>query len=240
MASEGTARANTGSSEAGEPITAQQMMELLRTQAAAFAAQQPQQPIEPVVTFKMFQSMHPPEFKGTADPIEARNWLKEIEKAFELVRVGNEQKTGFVSYFLKGEANYWWDSRKVVEGTGTVTWERFTELFLEKYFPTYMQDQMEVKFLELKHGNMSVADYEAKFTELSRFVPDYVDTEGKRAKRFQQGLKPWIRSRVAMFELKDYTVVVQKAMIIEGESDFSQKEKEGKKRKMEASEGSQH
>ncbi|XP_074323063.1 uncharacterized protein LOC141660007 [Apium graveolens] len=84
---------------------------------------------------------------------------------------------------------------------------------------------MEIKFLELKQGNMSVTEYEAKFTELDRFVTEQVDTEEKRAKRFQQGLKALIHSEVAIFELTTYTDVVQKAMIIEGESEMSQKEK---------------
>ena len=104
-------------------------------------------------------------------------------------------------------------------------------MFLEKYFPAYMTDQMELKFLELKQGNMSVAEYETKFTELSRFVPTYVDTERKRARRFQQGLKSWIRSKLAILELETYAAVVQKAMIAEGEGEMYQKEKEGKKRK---------
>ncbi|XP_074327658.1 uncharacterized protein LOC141665572 [Apium graveolens] len=131
-----------------------------------------------------------------------------MEKAFALVKVEADQKTDFSSYFLKGEANYWWESKKALEGEGLVTWDRFTELFLEKYFPRYMKNQMEIKFLELKHGNLSVTDYEAKFNELARFVPEQVDTNEKRAKRFQQGLKPWIRSRVAVFELTTYTAVI--------------------------------
>lgn len=49
---------------------------------------------------------------------------------------------------------------------------------------------MEIKFFEIKEENLSVAEYEAKFTELSGFVLEYVNTEEKRAKRFQQGLKP--------------------------------------------------
>ena len=56
-----------------------------------------------------------------------------------------------------------------------------------------MQNQMEIKFLELKQENLSVADDEVHFTELARFVPDQVDTHEKRAKRFQQGLKDWNR-----------------------------------------------
>ncbi|XP_074351529.1 uncharacterized protein LOC141690647 [Apium graveolens] len=127
------------------------------------------------------------------DPTKARAWLKEIEKAFTLVKVEADQKTYFAGYFLKGEANYWWESKKALEGDGVITCDRFTELFLEKYFPCYMKNQIEIKYLELKQGNMSVTKYATKFIELARFVPKQVDTDEKRAKRFQQGLKPWIR-----------------------------------------------
>ncbi|KAL8134291.1 hypothetical protein AgCh_009363 [Apium graveolens] len=166
----------------------------------------------PVVTFKQFQAVKPPEFKGSVDPVEANAWLKEIEKAFDLVGAGAEQKTKFASYFLKGEANYWWESTRALEGDEFVTWERFTELFLEKYFPRYMKNQMEIKFLNLTQGDLTVAEYEAKFTELAR---------------------------VAMFELTSYVAVVQKAMVIESRSDMSQREKDGKKRKIETSGGGQ-
>ncbi|KAL8109722.1 hypothetical protein AgCh_025720 [Apium graveolens] len=56
-------------------------------------------------------------------------------------------------------------------------------MFLEKYLPSYMQDQLEMKFLDLRQEDMSVAEYEVKFSELSRFVPEYVNTEVKKAKR---------------------------------------------------------
>ena len=227
--------------ETTDPTMAQ-ILQLLQQQTAILAQQQQdavQLPEPTPVTFKAFQSVHPPEFKGTVNPIEARAWLKEIEKAFTLVRVGEDQKTNFASYFLKAEANDWWDSVKTLENEEIITWERFTELFLEKYLPKYLQDQMEIKFLELKQEDMTVAEYEMKFTELSKFVPEYVDTEPKKAKRFQHGLKPWIRSRVAVFELQNYASVVQKAMIVEGESELAQKERSGKKRTIEGIEESQ-
>ncbi|KAL8145807.1 hypothetical protein AgCh_003815 [Apium graveolens] len=201
--------------------------------------QQQQAAAPPAVTFKQFQAVKPPEFKGSADPMEANAWLKEMEKAFELVGAGTEQKTKFACYFLKGEANYWWKSTRALEGGEFITWERFTELFLEKYFPRYMKNQMEIKILNLTQGDLTVAEYEAKFTELARFVPDQVDTDEKKARRFEQGLKFWIQNRVAMFELNSYVAVVQKAMVIESKSDMSQKGKDGKKRKIETSEGGQ-
>ncbi|XP_074382738.1 uncharacterized protein LOC141724478 isoform X2 [Apium graveolens] len=212
-----------------------QILQILDQQTVHLAQQQRQ--TNPQVTFKTFQAVNPPEFKGSLELIEANVWLKEIEKAFALVKVKEEQKVEFASYYLKNEATYWWKMVKILEGTNVITWERFKELFLEKYFPQFVQDQMELKFLELKQGNMSVTDYENKFEELSRYVPSYVDTDRKKAKRFQQGLKPWIRGKVAIFELETYARVVQKAMIAETESEMSQKEKESKKKKFEGNEG---
>ena len=219
-----------------------QLVQLLQQQTATLAQQQQiiqtqqqqlqqQPPNQPVVNFKAFQAVKPPEFQGSTDPTEAQKWLKEIEKAFVLIQVSEEQKTNFASYMLKGEANYWWEATKALEEEELVTWDRFKQLFLEQYFPRYMKAQMELKFFELKQNNMSVAEYEKKFTELARFVPEYVDSEEKKARRFQQGLKPWIRGRIAMLELNTYAEVMQKAIIVEGESDQSQKERFDKKRK---------
>ena len=160
-----------------------------------------------------------------------------MEKCFELVLVSVEQKTKFVSHYLKNEATYWWESVKNMEGTVEITWERFKELFLEKYFLRFLQDQMELNFLELKQGNMSVVEYENKFAELARFMPTYVETDRQKAKRFQQGLKPWIRSKLAILQLDTYAAVVEKAMIAETENELFQKSKENKKRKPDNREG---
>ena len=184
------------------------------------------------VTFKSFKTLNPPEFKGTTDPVEARLWLREIEKYFEIVGVEEDKKTIFAAFMLKGEANYWWEAKRGMKGTTTIPWDRFTHLFLEKYYPKHLEKQMEIKFLELKQGNMSVAEYENKFSELSRFVPHYVDTEEKRAWRFQQGLKPWIQNKVAILEITTYATMVQKATIVENGSELYSKDKGGIKRKL--------
>ncbi|XP_074351873.1 uncharacterized protein LOC141691022 [Apium graveolens] len=109
-----------------------------------------------------------PRVKGSLDPIEARVWLKEIKKAFALVKVSEEEKTKFASYYLKNETTYWWETVKVLEGTDDVAWYRFKELFLEKFFPQFVQDQIELKFRELKQGNMLVAYYERKFPNFNQ------------------------------------------------------------------------
>ncbi|XP_063941903.1 uncharacterized protein LOC135149893 [Daucus carota subsp. sativus] len=231
---------NTNNENPEEPPNLAQLMQLLHQQSVTLAQQQQllqqqlqrqQAPPPTPTTFKSFQAVKPSEFRGTQDPVEAQSWLKEMEKAFTLAVVPEEKKVEYASYFLKDEANYWWESARALEEGEVIAWDRFKKIFLDKYFPRYMQTQMELKFFELKQEEMTVGEYEKKFTELARFVGDYVDTDEKRAKRFQQGLKPWLRRRVVAFELVTYAEVVQKAMVIEGESDQNQKEKDNKKRK---------
>nr|XP_017227805.1 PREDICTED: uncharacterized protein LOC108203400 [Daucus carota subsp. sativus] len=140
---------------------------------------------------------------------------------------------------LLKQANYWWESVRALEGDDVILWDRFVELFLEQYFPEHVQSQLELDFLELKQGDKSVAEYEKRFMELPRFVTAYVDTDLKKAKRFQQGLRSDIRISVAALRLKTYADVVQTAMVIEREHTLDKKEQESKKRKVEAIEGSQ-
>ncbi|KAL8114497.1 hypothetical protein AgCh_021377 [Apium graveolens] len=139
-----------------------------------------------------------------------------MEKAFELEEVKDDKKAQ--QRLIMGEVH------RDVSG---------------KVFAIYMQYQLEMKFLDLRHEEMSVAEYEVKFSELSRFVPEYVNIEAKKAKRFQQGLKSWIRSQIAMLEIKNYAALVQKVIIVEGEWEATRRENEGRKRKFESSEQEQ-
>lgn len=71
---------------------------------------QPRQPQPPhqvmANAFKSFKSVRPSEFHGVADPVQARAWLKEMEKTFERIGTEEAHKTNFATYLLKGEANY--------------------------------------------------------------------------------------------------------------------------------------
>ena len=178
----------------------------------------------PAATYREFQSVQPPAFRGCSEPTEAQSWITEVEKAFQICRVADDQKTLFASYLLKGEANFWWEAIRPRElrdevvgenemadearGEGSISWRRFKELFFERYFPISMCDRMEARFLELKQGDMSVAEYEAKFNELARFAPHLISTERRKAKRFEQGLKPWLYNKVVVFEIDNYARMV--------------------------------
>ena len=48
------------------------------------------------------------------------------------------------------------------------------------------------KFVHLEQRDLTVAQYEAKFTELSCFAPQLIATEEEKALKFQDGLKPYL------------------------------------------------
>ena len=63
-------------------------------------------------------------------------------------------------------------------------------MFLEKYFPKDVRNKNEMEFLELKQGNMTVAEYAAKFEELVRYFLHYQGRDGESSKyvKFMNGL----------------------------------------------------
>src|ERR1051325_10921543 len=126
-----------------------------------------------------FQRESPPTFQGKYDPEGALTWLKEIERIFLVMDCTPVQKIRYGTHKLSDEADDWWvDTCQRLEVVGEeVTWGVFRREFMRKYYPEDVRGKKEIKFLELKQGNMSITDYDAKFTELAKFYPHY-DGEG--------------------------------------------------------------
>jgi hypothetical protein len=75
--------------------------------------------------------------------------------------------------------------------------------------------RMKKEFLELKQGNKSVVEYEIEFSRLARFAPEFVQTDGSKARRFESGLRQPLKRRVEAFELTIFREVVSKAQLLE-------------------------
>ena len=110
-----------------------------------------------------------------------------------------EQKVIFGTHSLVEEAEYWWENtRQCLEAEGqVVTWETFKRVFMEKYFPEDVRNK-EMKFLELKQGNMTVVEYASKFEELVRYFPHYLGRDGESSKcvKFLNGMRPKVKQVV--------------------------------------------
>ena len=64
---------------------------------------------------------------------------------------------------------------------------------------------------------MTMIEYVARFTELARFADDYMATDLAKVRRFENGLKLFIRGRIVGLRLQDMDSMVGTAMTIERE-----------------------
>ncbi|XP_058111669.1 uncharacterized protein LOC131254985 [Magnolia sinica] len=87
--------------------------------------------------------------------------------------------------------------------------------FNEKYFPESFRDEKVAQFFKLEQENMTVAQYESRFAELSRYVSTIISEESVRLRKFRDGLRLGIRSKLCCFDLFRYGQVVGKATRVE-------------------------
>ncbi|PKA52646.1 hypothetical protein AXF42_Ash001627 [Apostasia shenzhenica] len=168
---------------------------------------------------ELFQKMHPQHFEGTTDPIVAENWLEKMEKVFDGMRCPNDRKVSLVVTVLDGEGNDWWKHYRRIHfrdrPVEAISWEEFVKAFRQKYVPHSARIKMRVELERLVQRNMTVPEYEAKFTSLSKFVPQLVSTEEDNCYMFQKGLRDSIRAAVILTLARDYSQLVEVATLIE-------------------------
>ena len=149
-----------------------------------------------------FRVHHPPTFTGGGDPMVADHWFMQIEKVLEAMEITSDvTRIKLAAFQLEGEAQVWWKWARTSRDLEAMTWAEFQELFMGKYFPDTARHAKAQEFLELKQGVMTVMDYVARFTELTRFTDDYMDTDLAKVRRIENGLKLSIQARIVGLRL---------------------------------------
>ena len=167
---------------------------------------------------KRFRAHHPPTFTGGGDPMVADHWFMQIENVLQAMEITSDTtKIRLAAFQLEGEARVWWRWVRTSRDLEVMTWAEFQELFMGKYFPETARHAKAQEFLELKQGVMTVMDYVARFTELARFVDDYVATDMAKVRRFENGLRLSIRAKIVGLRLQDMDSMVGMALTIERE-----------------------
>ncbi|KAI3957443.1 hypothetical protein MKW98_003164 [Papaver atlanticum] len=87
-----------------------------------------------------------------------------------------------------------------VEG-GTMTWNRFKDLFINKYVPDAARDRKFYEFMSLTKGGMSVSAYNNKFSRLSRYGEELIATDEAKARNLSGD---WIPRCEHNFHSLDY------------------------------------
>ena len=150
---------------------------------------------------------------------QAQTRVQGMERIFRAMVTGDDQKVRLATHMLAEEAEYWWTNakRRLEIGGEVVTWERFKAEFLRKYFPEDLRTRKEVEFLNLKQGSSSVAEYAAKFEELSRFCL-YINAEDamiSKCVKFESGLRPDIYQYMCVQEIREFDTLVHKCRMFD-------------------------
>ncbi|XP_049367958.1 uncharacterized protein LOC125832810 [Solanum verrucosum] len=149
------------------------------------------------VYYEQFQKMKPPQFHG-AKTDDAHEFLTLSREMLAAVRMLDKRGIRFVSLQLRGVAREWLrtftSSRPA--GSPPMEWGEFASAFKGRFIPWSVQEKSRMRFESLVQGSMSVADYEARFWQLSRHASGLISGEPERIRRFVRGLTPTIRSYV--------------------------------------------
>lgn len=155
-------------------------------------------------------------FPGGPDYLPAINWLEDMKVHFSILSCSDIDKRLVAAYLLSGEARDWWKSIERAKLDILMDWTKFQEVFLKKFFPSATRRLLQRDFLELKQGDMTVREYETKFSAMYRFAKKVDDQE--LAEHFVHGLNHHIRRVVAPLDLGTLAEALHRTIITEQEN----------------------
>ncbi|XP_059629763.1 uncharacterized protein LOC132272679 [Cornus florida] len=169
-------------------------------------------------------------FIRSTDPLDAEKSIEDLERYFEMMDCTEVQKRKIGAFLLSGEARQRWQSEtRMVVDIATMTWDDFKTRFNDKYFPQSVKKKKKAtEFMRLEQNNdMSVSEYERKFTELSGFAPHIVANELHKVRKFERGLISHVKKFVVGHRFNTYAKVVEYVVAVEENNNIAfQEQKE--------------
>ena len=166
--------------------------QILQQLAANVANQNQGQP--PQSGFAEFMRAKPPTFEGSADPLDADDWLKDIRKTLNLANCTVENRVKFAAHQLKGVAADWWENYcEAHEDAQTITWNEFAEAFRTTHIPAGIMELKRDEFRALTQGKMTMSEYLSRFTQLACYGRADIPTEADKTAKFLKGLNPGLK-----------------------------------------------
>jgi hypothetical protein len=133
-------------------------------------AQQQQQPPPlppPQSRLGKFLLTCPTTFSQAKDPMEAKDWLKGVEKKLVITQCTDREKVLFATHQLYGMAANWWEMNcNTNANIDTITWNEFKAHFCTHYVPRGTMTLKKKELANLKQGSMMVNEYLNSFIQL--------------------------------------------------------------------------
>ncbi|XP_070057674.1 uncharacterized protein [Nicotiana tomentosiformis] len=124
-----------------------------------------------------FKKYHPPTFSGLSLE-DSHGFLEECNRILCTMGIVEMSGVAFTTFQLKEAAYRWWRAYELgsLVEAASLSWTRFSEMFLREFVPQTLQDAWRAVFEQLRQGIMSVSEYAFRFNDLSRHAPALVST----------------------------------------------------------------
>jgi hypothetical protein len=165
------------------------------------------------VTIQEFLQLNPRTFDVTAEPIDADDWLREMNKTISVTHVANEDRVPYVTYLLRGVSAAWWDNYLLMKAPDAITtWDEFQLLFKRHHIPDSIMERKREEFCNLSQGSKTVLAYRDAFLKLARYAGDEVSTDAKKQAMFRKGLNPEIKYAILLVKCNTFEELVNTAL----------------------------
>ena len=163
--------------------------------------------------YDKLRKMRAEDFRGTTNLLEAEKWLQRTERIFEMMYYTPEEKLDYAISLLQEDAYDWWvmvpNSRV---RPWILTYDDFLRAFQNKYMPAAYQNVKVREFINLKQGTMTVAEYEVKFDQLSRYAMHLIATKQDKCDKFEDRLRMEIKKGISVRDMHTFADLSEAAL----------------------------
>jgi hypothetical protein len=133
----------------------------------------------------------------------------------QVVQCNNYEKVLLASHQLSGRATNRWDAyMEAHEEPDSINWTEFIADFHAHHVLQGVIKRKKKEFQDLKQGSISVNEYVTKFTQLSHYAPQKVDTDEKQD-CFLNGLNDILAYALEAGDFENFQGMVNKALVLE-------------------------
>jgi hypothetical protein len=148
--------------------------------------------------------------------MDADDWLKTIEKKLQVVQCTNRERVLLTTHQLVGPTAEWWGLMlKPTRSQKVSTWQEFRNSFRTHHVSLGVMKLKKKEFEDLKQGSMTVGEYVARFTRLSYYAPDNVDTDERKQDWFLNGLNDGLSCDLEACDFVNFQYMVDKVLVLE-------------------------
>ncbi|XP_070039642.1 uncharacterized protein [Nicotiana tomentosiformis] len=153
---------------------------------------------EALLRLDKFTKLFPVHFSSTP-PEDTQDYLNRCHEVLRNMGIVETNGVDFAEFQMTGSAKRWWRDYILTRPVGlpALTWEQFSQLFLEKLLPITLREDFHKQFERLQQGSMTVTQYESHFVDLARHALLLLPIKGERVRRSIEGLTHPIRLHMA-------------------------------------------